>query len=258
MSAGIYKITCIPTGRIYIGSSIDLDKRKYDHFYECRTKTHGNDKLQKAYLKYGIDAFEFLVLEIVEKIVGEDELTFRKRLVREIEQGYLDTFLFASCQDNRFRDLGFNIYRKADSAFGLKASPETRLKMSKNNARKGKPNWNSGKKMSQETIDKVIATKRERGILNAPRPKEWGDKISQSNRGRKMSEESRRKMSLARMGRPPANKGIPKSEETKRKISKTKLANKHAAWNKGKKHSETHHANWKKAMGGAWAKNDSI
>ncbi len=43
--------------------------------------------------------------------------------------------------------------------------------------------------------------------------------LSPWNKGIKLSEETKKKMSLSRIGKSPSNKGIPKSEECKRKIS---------------------------------------
>jgi len=44
-------------------------------------------------------------------------------------------------------------------------------------------------------------------------------KISESSKGKKMSEESKQKMSESHKGKIPWNKGIPQSEETKKKLN---------------------------------------
>lgn len=56
-------------------------------------------------------------------------------------------------------------------------------------------------------------------------------KISASRRGQRPSEETRRKLSAARKGRPAWNKGIPHTEKSKAKISAAGKGR--AAWNKG-------------------------
>ena len=38
-NCGIYKITCLPTGKIYIGSAVNLLKRKQNHFEAGETKS---------------------------------------------------------------------------------------------------------------------------------------------------------------------------------------------------------------------------
>lgn len=56
---GIYKITCIVNGKIYIGKSIDIDNRMYEHKTSLKSNRHANKKLQADYNKYGIDNFIF-------------------------------------------------------------------------------------------------------------------------------------------------------------------------------------------------------
>lgn len=60
--SGIYRITCNPTGKIYIGSSVDIEYRKNKHFYLLRANKHPNPLLQSAYCKYGKDSFSFDIL----------------------------------------------------------------------------------------------------------------------------------------------------------------------------------------------------
>ena len=44
----IYRILCIPTGKSYIGQTIDINRRKHEHFSTLRRNKHENPKLQKA------------------------------------------------------------------------------------------------------------------------------------------------------------------------------------------------------------------
>ena len=64
-------------------------------------------------------------------------------------------------------------------------------------------------------------------------------------KGKKLSEEHKRKISEAHMGKPSNFKGKPRSEETKQKMSAT-LKGK-IPWNKGKKLSEEHKQNLREA-----------
>lgn len=50
--SGVYKIVNNITGVIYVGSAIDLKKRKTFHFYHLRKNNHCNNYLQKAFNKY--------------------------------------------------------------------------------------------------------------------------------------------------------------------------------------------------------------
>lgn len=65
-SSGVYRILCIPTGKIYIGSSVDLRHRWDQHRRRLRRGIHGNAHLQLAWSKYGEASFEFSVLEFVD------------------------------------------------------------------------------------------------------------------------------------------------------------------------------------------------
>jgi hypothetical protein len=60
---GIYKIQNLVNNKVYIGSSKSLLRRKYEHFNLLKNNSHGNTHLQKAYIKYGKDAFVFYILE---------------------------------------------------------------------------------------------------------------------------------------------------------------------------------------------------
>lgn len=55
----IYRILCIPTGKSYIGQTIDINRRKHEHFSTLRRNKHENPKLQKAWNKYGEENFSF-------------------------------------------------------------------------------------------------------------------------------------------------------------------------------------------------------
>jgi group I intron endonuclease len=61
---GIYKIECIVSGRIYVGSTcVDFKKRWKKHKQRLRNNYHENDYLQKAWNKYGEDNFVFSIIE---------------------------------------------------------------------------------------------------------------------------------------------------------------------------------------------------
>lgn len=81
---GIYKISNTTNGKVYYGStSRAFKKRSYEHLKALRTKTHTNILLQRAFDKYGEDAFIFEVVETVEK---------DKEKILEREQHFLNQF----------------------------------------------------------------------------------------------------------------------------------------------------------------------
>ena len=63
---GIYKITNTVTGDFYIGSSKDVKKRWREHKCPSSWKRFPNNQLYKDMQKYGLDKFEFQVIEEVE------------------------------------------------------------------------------------------------------------------------------------------------------------------------------------------------
>ena len=60
---GIYCIKNKISGKVYIGSSNNIERRFRRHRTELNTKTHSNKYLERAYEKYGKDNFEFIILE---------------------------------------------------------------------------------------------------------------------------------------------------------------------------------------------------
>ena len=61
--SGIYSIVNKMNGRVYIGQAVALTRRKADHFRALRKGKHKNRPLQEDYDKYGLDAFEYTVVE---------------------------------------------------------------------------------------------------------------------------------------------------------------------------------------------------
>lgn len=60
---GIYYIICKKNNKVYIGSSINIEKRINRHKRELKNNIHKNSHLQKSVIKYGLDNFEFGLLE---------------------------------------------------------------------------------------------------------------------------------------------------------------------------------------------------
>ena len=59
MRCGIYIID----NKVYVGSSIDIDKRLYNHKYMLNKNGHDNNYLQNAFNKYGVLNFIFDTIE---------------------------------------------------------------------------------------------------------------------------------------------------------------------------------------------------
>lgn len=63
MARGIYKIINVVNNKFYVGSAVNLSRRRARHFSELRNNRHKNGRLQNAWLKYGEQAFVFVIVE---------------------------------------------------------------------------------------------------------------------------------------------------------------------------------------------------
>lgn len=131
LNSGVYGIFSKIDDRVYIGSTINFNRREVDHFNKLKLNIHVNKPLQNFVNKYGIENVEFKVLS---KCPSEYCI--------KLEQFFLDSF------ENKF-----NIRLVAESNFGLKASDETKQKMSK--VRKGKAVRGYGFIVTEETKSKM-------------------------------------------------------------------------------------------------------
>lgn len=62
MKSGIYKIKCIPSNKIYIGQSIDVNSRLNTHLNDLKNNNHCNTEMQDDFNTYGAVNFEFKVI----------------------------------------------------------------------------------------------------------------------------------------------------------------------------------------------------
>lgn len=65
MVSGIYAIKNKVTGKYYIGCSKHCHKRWKQHKYSLVRGTHHSVKLQRSFNKYGLEAFEFSIIQEV-------------------------------------------------------------------------------------------------------------------------------------------------------------------------------------------------
>jgi group I intron endonuclease len=65
-ASGVYQISCLPTGKVYVGSAVNLRQRWHQHRRSLRRGTHHNPHLRSAWAMYGEEAFELVILELVE------------------------------------------------------------------------------------------------------------------------------------------------------------------------------------------------
>lgn len=61
--SGIYMIQNLVNGKIYIGQSVQLNKRIQSHKRTLKNNKHYNSHLQRSYNKYGFENFKFIIVE---------------------------------------------------------------------------------------------------------------------------------------------------------------------------------------------------
>jgi group I intron endonuclease len=89
---GVYAFKHNTSGRMYIGSSVDLSARFNSPLSslggERRLKNRdSNIRLQRAFAKYGLGLFSFIVLEVLKSDPNKKE--FKSKLLK-LEQHYID------------------------------------------------------------------------------------------------------------------------------------------------------------------------
>lgn len=181
--SGVYMIVNRVSGKVYVGSAAgSLRKRAVNHKSELNQQVHPNVHLQRAWNKYGAEAFEFVVLR---KCKPENCLRW--------EQHWIDKL-------DAFRT-GYNRNPKAGSRLGTKHTEETKLKMRL---------VKLGKKMSPESRAKMSAARMGRG---------WTPSQKANNKRTHWAYGPNADAIKAKMG---MNHRGGNSEETRRRISESK------------------------------------
>ena len=195
-TAGIYKITNIQDGKVYIGQSIDIYSRWKCHKCELRKNKHRNTHLQRAWNLYGSASFLFEII----KECPEDQLDY-------YERKYINEYNALDMKHGYNYDSGGNVNKHH--------SEETKRKISESN--KGR-RYNSGFKRTEEQRRRQseYMKKHPRQISDETREKMRRSARGNKNKlGKPVSEETRRKLSVA-------NKGKILSSETRRKMSEAR------------------------------------
>lgn len=88
---GIYKISNNINNKVYIGCSVDIDKRFKEHKSYEKSINQYNKTLYKAFRKYGIENFSFEILEIcLKEELAEKECFYIKKFNSYLN-GYNET-----------------------------------------------------------------------------------------------------------------------------------------------------------------------
>lgn len=74
MNSGIYLIKNLVNKKVYVGQSVYICNRLYNHLHKLRNGSHGNTYLQNSWNKYGEDNFSISTIEYCEiNILNERE-----------------------------------------------------------------------------------------------------------------------------------------------------------------------------------------
>ena len=112
----IYKYTS-PSGKIYIGKTVDEKARKGKHKQDSkRLKTY----FARAILKYGFENFKY---EVIIKFSPTLDIEKLDRVLNKLEQRYIK--LYNSCN----KDIGYNLTKGGEGACGYTHTKEALEKM---------------------------------------------------------------------------------------------------------------------------------
>ena len=104
--AGVYAIINKTNNKFYIGSSIGIQTRWWNHLVDLRQNKHENSHLQNSFNKYGEENFCF---QIIEELYFEEKDKIKMvSYVRALEQIYLDYYKSYNPQ------IGYNLNKIAN------------------------------------------------------------------------------------------------------------------------------------------------
>lgn len=209
--SGIYAIENAVTGAFYIGSSVSIAKRKREHLCGLRNGTHANERLQRAFAKYGAEAF---VWHAVALVAVDDLLATEQRL--------LDRLVSLPACYNMAVDAGSGMRGRKHTAESLAkldaslrvlyADPMRRLKCG--DAMRGKKHSPETRaKMSAVHTARYAAHPEHRALLSRPQSPEAVAKRAASNRGKKRTGEKLERMRAVAIAMGTGNRGRKQSPE---------------------------------------------
>jgi group I intron endonuclease len=199
----IYKITNITNGKLYIGQSLQPQKRWYAHKNNS-AKDNPSMLITQKIKEYGNSNFDF---EIIASGIEDCVCQSGKPGKCQEDINEVETILILQYESHVSTGKGYNVARQGGHVPKCEVSAETKQKMSE--ARKGK-------KHSKESKEKMSIAQKGK-IITA----ETKQKMSIAKKDKKLSEQHAQKISGALKGKPAHNKGQPRSMEVKNKISET-------------------------------------
>ena len=142
---GIYKITNLVNGKVYIGSSIDIKRRwKKEHLYFLEKNKHWNDHLQSSWNKYGKKNFKFEIEEPCseELLIEREDYNINKYDSMNPDKGYNNISADRQIISEKTRQ------KMSNSLKGKHLSPKTEFKS-------GEKHYLYGKHLPENTKQKI-------------------------------------------------------------------------------------------------------
>jgi group I intron endonuclease len=125
---GIYFIKNLVNQKIYIGLSTNIEARFLFHRRRLLSNTHKNEHFQSAFIQYGVDSFEFGILEEC----TEEQLSNKEKFWIAKYQSYDRSFGYNKTYGGEFGRLSDEIVQRTASKLRLvKHTQEMKDKISK-------------------------------------------------------------------------------------------------------------------------------
>lgn len=174
-NSGIYRFTNNINGKVYIGSTIEFDRRWEDHI---NSQKRCSKILKNSIAKHGILNFNIEVLEYVEK---NEEVTNKEfsSILYQREQVYLDMYFaqeYIKGENKLFRQLTYNLNPTASGGRGFKWSKEQKDKLVKKFKDKG--HTCIGRVISEETREKIRSNHISKEIYKGDKNPNFGVKTT--------------------------------------------------------------------------------
>lgn len=181
MKKGIYIIKNKVNGKVYIGQTKKLGQRYSEHLGRIKKHKHHNELLQRAFEKYGVDNFEYSVLEEV----------LESSMLNEREKYWIDYYGGLNSDKN---------YNLKDPLLN-EHSDYVRKKLSKVNSGINNPNY--GNKWTQKMKNKASSLKKGKSweeLYGKEKAEEMKKNAAKSQEGRTHSEEVKDKIRQYNIG----------------------------------------------------------
>lgn len=193
-NSGIYQIVHAASGKCYVGSSSNIQRRWSLHRSELRRQRHHSLRLQRAWNRYGAAAFTWEILETVEAT---------KTALEEREQYWIETLLPAYN-----RSLSVNRHQVGQKRGPLPAATREKIRQANTGYRhtaeaKAKMSaWQKGRTRELTEKQRTALSAAGKRNIRATHTPEAIARMAQAKRGRTMSEQTKAKKSRALIGRP--------------------------------------------------------